>query len=191
MLIILLALTIAIYMGVMYLKKLKFLKINYIAIVINLVIYVLLYNRYGLTAKWIQVMFLFTILAILSTIDFKYKIIPNKIIAIIFIFGIMFNIITRTITLKSMIIGFFIISVPLLMLSIIIKGSMGGGDIKLMAVSGAFLGYRNIIMGFFIASIVSSTILIVLLLLKKINAKDTVPYGPFLSIGIFIASLYS
>lgn len=191
MLIILLALAIVTYMFGMYFRKLKFLKSKYIGVAVNLVAYLGLYIFYGLTVKWIQVMFLFTILLIISVIDLKYKIIPNKLIIIIFAFGIVFNIITGAVTIKSMIIGFFIISIPLLALSIIIKGSIGGGDIKLLAVSGAFIGVRNIIIAFFIASMFSSIILISLLLLKKIKAKDIVPYGPFLSIGIFIASLYS
>lgn len=191
MLIFLFALGIASYMCIMYFRKLKFIKAKYITVIVNLVAYVWLYSIYGLTQKWIQVMFLFTILLIISAIDWKYKIIPNRLITIIFIFGTAFNIITGSITIKSMIIGFFIISAPLLVLSIITKGSMGGGDIKLMAVAGAFLGAINIVKAFFIASIVSLITLAVLILLKKITVKDMVPYGPFLSIGVFIASLYS
>jgi|GEM_PF-314182 len=190
LIIILIGLFIEIYMWATYFRKEKFSKLNYIIIGINLVAYVCFFSVYGLTPKWIQMIFLTTILSIISIIDLKYKIIPNKIIVAIFIFGVLFNIINKTVTVGNMVIGFFIISIPLLIMSIILKGSMGGGDIKLMAVAGAFLGWENIIVAFIIGSLIASITSIILIILRKIKRNDMIPYGPFLSMGIFIASLY-
>ena len=190
LIIILLGLFIGIYMWATYFRKEKFSTVNCIIIVINLVTYVWFYSIYGLTPKWIQMIFLTTILSLISIIDLKYKIISNKIITIIFVFGILFNIINKTVTVGNMITGFFIISVPLLVMSIILKGSMGGGDIKLMAAAGAFLGWKSIIVAFLIGCIIASITSIILILLRKIKRTDMIPYGPFLSLGIFIASLY-
>ena len=190
LIIILIGLLMEIYMWATYFRKEKFSKLNYMIIVINLVAYVWFFSVYGLTPKWIQMIFLTTILSIISIIDFKYKIIPNRIIAAIFIFGVLFNIINKTVTVGNMITGFFIISIPLLIMSIILKGSMGGGDIKLMAVIGAFLGWKIIIVAFLITSIIASVTSIILILSRKIKRNDMIPYGPFLSMGIFIASLY-
>lgn len=190
LIIILLGLLIAIFMGAIYFREGKLSLLNYIIILINVAIYIWFYSIYGLTPKWIQMIFLTTILSVISIIDLKYKIIPNKIIAIIFIFGVLFNIITKTVTVGNMITGFFIISIPLLVMSIILKGSMGGGDIKLMAAAGAFLGWKSIIVAFLIGCIIASITSIILIILRKIKRTDMIPYGPFLSMGIFIASLY-
>jgi leader peptidase (prepilin peptidase)/N-methyltransferase len=190
LIIILIGLFMEIYMWATYFRKEKFYRLNYIIIVINLVAYVWFFSVYGLTPKWIQMIFLTTILSIISIIDLRYKIIPNKIIAIIFMFGVLFNIINKTVTVGNMITGFFIISIPLLIMSIVLKGSMGGGDIKLMAVAGAFLGWKSIIVAFLIGSIIASITSIILIFLRKIKRTDMIPYGPFLSMGIFIARLY-
>lgn len=182
---IILTLIMSTYILNMYVKREKYLKINYSIIIMS----ICFYNIYGMTPKWIKVSFLAIILYIISVIDLKYRVIPNRILMILFIFGVSFNLINNAITIRDMLSGFFIISVPLFIISLILKNSIGGGDIKLMAVAGACLGFDNIIMAFFISSICSFIVLLILLAMKKIKSNDLIPYGPFLSIGIFIASL--
>ncbi|MFT8349079.1 prepilin peptidase [Clostridium saccharoperbutylacetonicum] len=177
-------------MNILFLKKKAFTKLNCLIMVINIIIYVLIYNLYGITPRFIQMIFLTSILSVISAIDLKLNIIPNKLICLILIFGVIFNILNETITLGNMTAGFFIISLPLLIMSIVLKGSMGGGDIKLMAAAGAFLGWKHIVVAFFIASVIGSLISIILIISNKIKGKDMIPYGPFLSIGILIAGLY-
>lgn len=186
----LLSLIIWMYVKLISAKEEEFVKLPYITIGINLFMYIWLYSNYGMTLKFIQICFLFVILSLVTIVDIKYNVIPNKIIAIILIFGVLFNLINKTISIENMLAGFFIISAPLLFMSIILKGSMGGGDIKLMAVSGVFLGWKNIILAFIIASLLGSFISMILILLRKINKNDMIPYGPFLAMGIFVASLY-
>ena len=62
-------------------------------------------------------------------------------------------------------IGAVIISVPMLLLALIIPGAFGGGDIKLMAASGFFLG-------------------------KKLEKKDHFAFGPFLAFGLALAVFF-
>ena len=65
---------------------------------------------------------------------------------------------------------------------------MGGGDIKLMAAAGLFLGWENCILAMVIGCIVGS---VIHLMRMKISKKESVlAFGPYLSIGIFIAMLY-
>lgn len=56
--------------------------------------------------------------------------------------------------------------------------SMGGGDVKLLAMIGAFLGWQKVIFIFFLAPFFGAVIGIINLLIKK---DHTIPYGPFLS----------
>jgi leader peptidase (prepilin peptidase)/N-methyltransferase len=67
------------------------------------------------------------------------------------------------------------------------KEAMGGGDVKLMAMIGAFIGWKFTLLAFFIApflGLVSG----VYVLVKK---KDTViPYGPYLSLAAVISLIY-
>lgn len=60
------------------------------------------------------------------------------------------------------------------------KESMGGGDVKLMAMMGAFLGWKSVVMVFFLAPIIALPIGLYVKYLKK---EDYIPYGPFLSLA--------
>lgn len=62
--------------------------------------------------------------------------------------------------------------------------SMGGGDIKLLAMIGAFLGWQGALLTFFLAPFFGSILGVANLLIKK---DHTIPYGPFLSLGALIA----
>ena len=63
------------------------------------------------------------------------------------------------------------------------KESMGGGDVKLLAMVGAFLGWEKAILAFFIAPFFGAVYGII----EKIRTKDTaIAYGPFLVLGSLI-----
>ncbi|MDD4893708.1 MAG: prepilin peptidase [Candidatus Omnitrophica bacterium] len=62
--------------------------------------------------------------------------------------------------------------------------SMGGGDVKLLAMIGAFLGWQAAIFVFFLAPFFGAVIGIINLFVKK---DHTIPYGPFLSIAAIFA----
>ncbi len=66
------------------------------------------------------------------------------------------------------------------------RDAMGEGDVKLMAMIGAFLGARLVMLSFFIAPLFGSIFGIAL---KIKTGKDTMPYGPFLSLSAVIALL--
>lgn len=62
--------------------------------------------------------------------------------------------------------------------------SMGGGDIKLLAMIGAFLGWPGAVLTFFLAPFFGSLIGVANLLVRK---DHTIPYGPFLSLAAVIS----
>jgi leader peptidase (prepilin peptidase)/N-methyltransferase len=66
--------------------------------------------------------------------------------------------------------------------------SMGGGDVKLLAMIGAFLGWQRTLMAFFLAPFFGSLIGIYMLVTKK---DHTIPYGPFLSLAAFISIFWA
>lgn len=67
------------------------------------------------------------------------------------------------------------------------REGMGGGDIKLLAMLGAFLGWKAVLPVVFIASLVGSLIGVPLMLLQKGDTKLAIPFGPFLA---FAATVY-
>ena len=67
------------------------------------------------------------------------------------------------------------------------KEALGGGDVKLMAMFGALLGWKLVVLTFFMAPVFGSGIAIVM---KYKYKKDVIPYGPFLSIAAIVSLLY-
>jgi leader peptidase (prepilin peptidase)/N-methyltransferase len=67
---------------------------------------------------------------------------------------------------------------------------MGGGDIKLLAMIGAFLGWKAVILTILLSSLVGSIVGIVIMVFKGKNFKYAIPFGPFLSFGAVMALFY-
>jgi len=68
-----------------------------------------------------------------------------------------------------------------------IESAMGDGDIKLMAMIGAFLGWKLVLLTFFIAPFLGSVHGIIS---KFRNGFETIPYGPFLSMAAVISVFF-
>jgi len=64
------------------------------------------------------------------------------------------------------------------------KESMGGGDIKLLAMAGAVLGWKLVLLTFFLAPVLALIPGLLVLLLKR---SHLIPYGPFLSLGLSVS----
>lgn len=60
------------------------------------------------------------------------------------------------------------------------RESMGGGDVKLMAMAGCFLGWEKSLLVFFTAPLLALPFALYLRLVKK---EEVIPYGPFLSLA--------
>jgi leader peptidase (prepilin peptidase) / N-methyltransferase len=66
------------------------------------------------------------------------------------------------------------------------KEGMGGGDIKLLAMIGAFLGWKGVLVTLFTGSIVGTLAGGAVMLYTRSSLKLKIPFGPFLAIGAMI-----
>lgn len=78
----------------------------------------------------------------------------------------------------------------LLLAAVLSGGGMGGGDIKLAAVLGLWLGWKLTFVAMLLAFIIGGITGALLLFLKVKGRKDYIPFGPFLAIGGFISILF-
>ena len=67
------------------------------------------------------------------------------------------------------------------------KEAMGGGDVKLLAMIGAFIGWKLTVLTFFLAPVFGSVVGIVL---KIRDGKDIIPYGPYLSLAAIVSIFF-
>ena len=152
--------------------------------------FVYLYLFYGLSITFVFSLMLLSTLIVVSLIDFEHTVIPDGIIIFLLVTGILYNIAMFSLPFTvSNIIGFFAASVPLLIMAVATNGGMGGGDIKLMAVCGLFTGWQNIIFAMFTGAVLAGIGVLIRLIIKGKKEK-TIPFGPFLSMGVMIGMLY-
>ena len=74
-----------------------------------------------------------------------------------------------------------------LLIAIISRGGMGGGDIKLAAMMGAFLGWRAVAVALLLAFTLGAVVGLLLMGLGRRSRKDPIPFGPALAVGAVLA----
>jgi leader peptidase (prepilin peptidase)/N-methyltransferase len=128
---------------------------------------------------------MFSSLIALSVIDFRTYEIPVGFNVFILVLGAI-RVITDYHSWPEYIIGLVSVSVPLLLIFYATKGrGIGGGDVKLMAAAGLLLGWKLIVLAFFLGCLLGSVIHIARM---KISGESHVlALGPYLSAGIVIA----
>lgn len=124
----------------------------------------------------------------LSIIDLRTFEIPVAFNWFIFILGVVRAIYDFE-NIVTYLIGMVAVSGFLFICYLVTGGrGIGGGDIKLMAAAGLLLGWQNIIVALFAGCIIGSIIHITLMIVLK--KERMLAFGPYLSLGIFIAMLY-
>jgi leader peptidase (prepilin peptidase)/N-methyltransferase len=143
--------------------------------------------RYGATIEAVVYYILISALLVITFIDLDFQIIPDVIslpgIPLGFLCSFFLPLKFTHSLLGILLGGGSLLLVAWLYEIIAKKEGMGGGDIKLLAMIGAFLGPKGVIFTIFISSVVGSLTGIILMFYMKKNMKMAVPFGPFLAIG--------
>ena len=144
--------------------------------------------KFGLTLEALIYYLFFTALLVVTFIDIDHRIIPNVItlpgIPICFAASFALSTITYREALLGILIGGGSLFLVAWIYSLITKKEgMGGGDIKLLAMMGAIVGWQGVLFTIFVASLVGTIAGLAAMLQSRKGMKLAVPFGPFLSIG--------
>ena len=155
---------------------------------LNGLLYVLVVAVNGLTIESLLYCLMFSALVTLSVIDFRTYEIPLGINLFILTLGLI-RVALDYQNFLNYLIGFVSVSGFLYLLFLLTKGrGIGGGDIKLMAVSGLMIGWKCNLLALAFGCIIGSVIHIIRM---KVSKEDHVlALGPYLSVGIMIAALW-
>lgn len=156
---------------------------------LNMILYLLVFLQYGATLDTIIYCLASSIFIVVAMIDYDTMEINDRMHIFLLLLGLILLLIHPS-SWQSQCLGALIISVPFLLISLLIKDSMGGGDIKLMAASGFLLGFSRILTSVIFASFIGSAISLYLIYFKGKSRKDMIPFGPFLVIGLILSMLY-
>lgn len=174
---------------------------NYILMLLTVAIYVTLVYTLGikdtLIANLDLIKFLILTPMLLSAfvIDFKLQIIPNRLNLTIFEIGLIFAFIYGlsdvAITL-NMLLGMLAGAGIFLLITLVGglfygKEAMGFGDVKLMGALGLYFGLSNIIVITLVSFLIGAILSIGLLITKVKKTDEYIPFGPFIVIATFIS----
>ena len=146
------------------------------------------YLRFGLTIETLIYYVFIAALLVVTFIDLDHRIIPDVItlpgIPICFAASFALPAITYKDALLGILVGggsLFLVAWVYTLLTK--KEGMGGGDIKLLAMMGAIVGWQGVLFTIFVASLVGTLAGFAVMLQSRKGMKLAVPFGPFLSIG--------
>ena len=127
-------------------------------------------------------------LIVVTFIDLEHKIIPDIISLPGIVYGLVLSLLLPRITFIDSVLGTAIGGGSLLLVAgvyyLLTKHEgMGLGDVKLLAMMGAFLGWKSILFIIMVGSFTGAIVGIVIMLLKRKDRRYAIPFGPFLSLG--------
>jgi leader peptidase (prepilin peptidase) / N-methyltransferase len=159
----------------------------------------LLYSNFQSPGVFGMYAFLISVLIVIVFIDIEYQLIPDilslpgiLIGLVLFSFlsegGFAFSFNAFKDSLLGIIVGGgSIFTLGYLGTIVFRKEAMGGGDVKLMAMIGAFLGWKLVLLTFFMAPLFGSIYGIFVMIKKK---EAVIPYAPYLSMAAVISLVY-
>ena len=161
----------------------------------NGLLYIFLYHHYHLSVQTVVFALLTTSLLIVSCIDLAHTIIPDAITLPGIVVGLGTSLWLTPVGLRNAILGVILgggLFLLMAILSVVIlkREGMGGWDIKLIAMLGAFLGWHAVLVTIFLAAVLGASVGLALILLRRKGRREPLPFGPFLALGALLAMVW-
>lgn len=167
-------------------------------------VYVLLYMKYSISVEFFASIFLMSVLTVVFFIDTDHRIIPDGLVLTALAAGIALTLynIFRPVEfymdrkwwnpLAGVAAGSGVLFLVFLLGVLIYRSddAMGMGDVKIFAPVGLFLGWRLTLTALFLCIFMAAVTSLFLIVLKLKDRKGTIPFGPFIVTGTFIALMW-
>lgn len=134
----------------------------------------------------VAAVFLAALVAI-TVIDLRHQIIPDALTLPGVVAGLLASFATDRLSWVDSVGGILLGAGLFVAVILLSRGGMGGGDLKLGAMLGAFLGWQALLVALFVAVVLGGLSAVALLASGRLARKDAIPVGPFLAIGGAVA----
>ena len=131
----------------------------------------------------------FCIMDLVILVDYDTMEIPNRFVIVMLYVSVAAMVFVPGVSLVEHIIGALCISLPMFLIMMVIPGAFGGGDLKLTAAVGLFLGWQLTVIGFLLGLLFGGIYGIIRLATDKIKKGEHFSFGPFLCTGYMLAVL--
>jgi leader peptidase (prepilin peptidase)/N-methyltransferase len=149
---------------------------------------------------YVQPLFWLTVALILVVVffaDLRYMIIPDEAVialtgvTIVYRLALVTSRVMQPSDLFSTIIAALVVGIFFLSLWLFTKGrGMGFGDVKLVVPLTLLIGWPNALVWLFLSFCSGATVGVILLLLKKAQFRQAIPFGPYLIVSTFVTLVY-
>ncbi|MEN6566339.1 MAG: prepilin peptidase, partial [Veillonellales bacterium] len=161
----------------------------------------------GLGPALFKTLVLLSFLLVITFIDYDHQLILDKVLLWFAPVGVAINLFINHINffanavgyregfvalqtgLPDMLIGALLGGGAFLLIAVVSRGGMGGGDIKFAASLGLWLGGKFTLLAIFLSFLFGGLAGVLLLLLQRKGRRDMIPFGPFIALGAVVTIL--
>lgn len=164
------------------------------------ILFVFLFHELALGIAFLRSLIFVSFLIVITAIDLKHQLIFDRVLVTFALTMLLANasfpyladyygFLMLRIDLLDLFWGFLVGGLVMLVIAMV-SGSLGGGDIKFMAVLGLCLGFKLTVLTLFLTFIIGGAYALITLAFKKHRRGDYVAFAPFISLGAIISYLY-
>lgn len=146
-------------------------------------LFVAVWRAFGPTWEGLRAALFVLILVVVVFVDLDHRLIPNAVTYPGMTAGLLLALPDGPAALAERVLAGVGAGAFFLAVAVVSRGGMGGGDVKLAAVMGLFLGWPAIAAALFLSFLAGGLVGIALILLRLRRRKDAIPFGPFLALG--------
>jgi leader peptidase (prepilin peptidase)/N-methyltransferase len=163
---------------------------------VNALFYLYFCWQYGLDPAFFAAAFLSSALLAIFFIDLDFQIIPDLITLPGMIVGLLMSLLPGGMGILSSGLGLLVGGGSLYVIAalgdkLFGKESMGGGDIKMAAMLGAFLGWQKVLLVFISSAAIGLVASVFLMIFSaRLRQQRVVPFGPFLALAAIVAVIW-
>ncbi|NLA12596.1 MAG: prepilin peptidase [Firmicutes bacterium] len=144
------------------------------------------FHHFGCTVELLKYGPVLFVLLIVSFIDLDIQKIPNLFVGMIFLWALLWQLLNPVLSWTEALLGFLAGGGVTLIIALVTRGGMGGGDIKLLAALGFLAGWFQLILIFFIAVFLGAIVGLIVIAVQRKGGKTPIPFGPFIAAGYAI-----
>ena len=141
------------------------------------------YLAFGPTGDFIVAAVLLAALVVVTAIDLQHQLIPDVITLPGIVVGLVANVAIGHVSWLDSLIGIVVGGGLFFVIILVTPNGMGGGDMKLGALLGAFLGWKALLFALFAGIVLGGVVAVAFLASGLRGRKDPIPFGPFLAAG--------
>lgn len=154
-------------------------------------LFALVYSLHSLSAQTLWLLVIYAFFALITIMDFKYRVVLNILTYPGLVVALVLNIVVLQHPILPIVLGTVFGFGVFYLTARVMPDGLGGGDIKLATLIGAALGFPQVLFALIVVAVASGITIVFLLTARGGTRKDSIPYAPFLCLGVVVVLVYS